>query len=87
MRCYKQTDLRFDGCLKISYHIHVSYEKQNSFVVIKIDVIRTSSFAQNHVHTLKEKQYLWAQNAKIEVLFNTYIKGYKHTDRDDGSKS
>jgi hypothetical protein len=87
MRCYKQSDLRFDGCEQMSYHKHVSYVKHNSFEVYKIDVIRTSSFPQNHEHTLKLIQYLVAQNAKIEVLVNTYIKGIKSTDREDGSKS
>jgi hypothetical protein len=64
----------------MSYHLHVSYEKHNSFEVFKVDVTRTSSFPQNHVHTLKKKQYLVAQNAKIELLVNTYIKGNKNTD-------
>jgi hypothetical protein len=71
MRCYKETALRFDGCMKMSYHIHVSCEKHNSFELFKLVVIRTSSIPQNHVHTLKKNQYLVDQNAKIDVLVNT----------------
>jgi hypothetical protein len=71
----------------MSYHIHVSNEKHNSFEVFKIDLSQTSSFPQYHVHTLKTKQYLVPQNAKIEVLVNTYFTGNKNTDRDKGNVS
>jgi hypothetical protein len=62
-------------------------KKNNSIEVFKFDIIRTFSFPVNHVHTLKWKQYLVAENAKIEVLVNTYFTGKKNTDRDVGSKS
>jgi hypothetical protein len=50
-----------------------SYGKHYSFEVFKPDVTRTSSSFQNYAQTLKYKQNIVAQIAKLKTLVSPYI--------------